>query len=133
MILFLDTNIVIYAVENPIVFGPKANSRMTAARTAGDVFMISDLVRMEALVGPLKRGNTTVEQEYHRFFAANDMTVVAITPSVCDRAARIRATHNFKPMDALQLAAAVEHGANVFLTADARLGSFTGVKVEVLS
>ena len=47
MILYLDTNIVIYAVENPSVLGAKANARLTAARTVGDVFMISDLVRME--------------------------------------------------------------------------------------
>ena len=55
-----------------------------------------------------------------------------ITPAVCDRAALIRATSRFKPMDALQLAAAVEHGANVFLTNDTRLNSFTALTVEVL-
>jgi predicted nucleic acid-binding protein len=133
VILFLDTNIVIYAVENPLVLGPKANLRLATARTAGDVFMISDLVRMEALVGPLKHGDVALEQAYHQFFAAADVTVVSITAAVCDRAARIRATQNFKSMDALQLAAAVEHGANVFLTADARLSSFTSLTVEVLS
>jgi hypothetical protein len=36
-------------------------------------------------------------------------------------------------MDALQLAAAAEHGATVFLTTDARLRSFTGLTAEVLS
>jgi predicted nucleic acid-binding protein len=30
MILFLDTNIVIYAVENPAVLEPKANACLTA-------------------------------------------------------------------------------------------------------
>jgi uncharacterized protein len=133
MILFLDTNVVIYAVENPAVHGPNANARLTAARTAGDTFMISDLVRMEALVGPLKHGDAISEQEYRQFFTASDMTVVSITAAVCDRAARIRATHHFKAMDALQLAAAVEHSAAIFLTADARLASFTGLAVEILS
>ncbi len=132
MILFLDTNIVIYAVENPLVLGLQATDRLTAARNAGDVFMISDLVRMEALVGPLKHGNAALQQEYGQFFASSDMTVVSITAAVCDRAAHIRATQNLKALDALMLAAAVEHGANVFLTADARLGSFTGLTVEVL-
>ena len=133
MIIFLDTNIVIYAVENPVVLGPKANGRLTTARAAGDVFMISDLVRMESLVKPLKRGDASLEQEYRLFFATTDVTVVGITAAVCDRAARIRATHNFKPMDALQLAAAVENGADTFLTADARLASFTSLTVEILS
>ena len=132
MILCLDTGIVIYAVENPVVLGPNANARLTVAKTAGDVFMVSDLVRMEVVVGPLKHRDVALEQDYGRFFSSNGMTTVAITAGVCDRAARIRATHNFKAMDALQLAAAVEHGANVFLTADARLNSFTGLTVEVL-
>lgn len=132
MILYLDSNIVIYAVENPVVLGPKANARLVAARAAGDTFMISDLVRMETLVGPLKSGNATLQQEYERFFTASDVTVVGITAAVCDRAARIRATYTFKAMDALQLAAATEHGANVFLTADVRLNSFTDLTVEVL-
>jgi predicted nucleic acid-binding protein len=132
MILFLDRNIVIYAIENPLVLGPKANARLTAARNTGDVFMISDLVRMEALVGPLKSGNSALQQDYAQFFTSNDMTAVSITTAVCDRAARVRATHNFKSMDALQLAAAVEYGASIFLTADARLSAFTGLTVEVL-
>jgi predicted nucleic acid-binding protein len=71
------------------------------------------------------------QRVFQGFFALT--TVVPITPAVCDRAALIRATHHFKPMDSLQLAAAVEHGANVFLTNDARLSSFTGLTVEVLT
>ncbi len=131
MIVYLDTNIVIYSVEHNPVFSPKARNRLAAARVAGDVLMISDLTRMECLVGPLRKGDAIVEGDYHAFFTVTN--VVAITAGVCDRAARIRATHNFKPMDSLQLAAAVEHGANVFLTADARLSSFTGLTVEILS
>jgi predicted nucleic acid-binding protein len=133
MILFLDTNIVIYVVEGNLAYAPKAVLRLAAAQLAGDSFMISDLTRMECLVGPLKTNDTAVQASFQAFFTRPDVRVVAITAGVCDRAARIRATHNFKPVDALQLAAAVEHGANIFLTADARLSSFTGLTVEVLS
>ena len=133
MILFLDTNIVIYVVEGNPAFAPKAVLRLAAAQSAGDSFMVSDLTRMECLVGPLKTNNTAVVASFQAFFARSDVRVVAITGAVCDRAARIRATHNFKAMDALELAAAVEHGAGIFLTADARLGSFTGLTVEVLT
>jgi predicted nucleic acid-binding protein len=133
MILFLDTNIVIYVVEGHPAFAPKVVQRLAAAQSAGDSFMLSDLTRMECLVGPLKTNNTAVRVSFHAFFARPDVWVVAITAVVCDRAAHIRATYNFRPMDALQLAAAVEHGASIFLTADARLGPFTGLTVEVLS
>jgi predicted nucleic acid-binding protein len=132
MIIFLDTNVVIYAVEGNPVFGPKVVQRLVTALASGDFFMVSDLTRMEALVGPLKTNNTTVEASFRSFFTRPEVQVVDITAAVCDRAARIRARYNFKPMDSLQLAAAVEHGANVFLTADARLNAFTGLTVEVL-
>jgi predicted nucleic acid-binding protein len=130
MILYVDTNIVIYAVEQNPVFGPRAVARLARARVAGDPIMISDLTRMECLVLPLRSGDTALQQTFQGFFAL--VTVVPLTPAVCDRAARIRAVHRFKPMDALQLAAAVEHGADVFLTNDFRLSSFTDVKIEVL-
>jgi predicted nucleic acid-binding protein len=131
MTLYLDTNIVIDTGEQNPIFGPKTRNRLATARAAGDTLMISDLTRMECLVGPLKSGDTSVEADFHTFFGVT--SVVAITAAVCDGAAHIRATYNCKPMDALQLAAAVEHGAVTFLTADAHLGSFIGLTVEVLS
>lgn len=133
MIVYLDTNIAIYAVEDPPIWGAKALARLTSLRARGDTFMVSDLTRMECLVGPLKTGNTVVEQEFLAFFAAADMHVVSLTGAVCDRAALVRARSNFKPMDSLHLAAAVVHGADIFLTNDTRLSSFTGLTIEVLS
>jgi predicted nucleic acid-binding protein len=133
MIVFLDTNVVIYAVESHAVKGVTAQTRIAAAQAAGDTFMISDLVRMECLVLPIRTSNTVVQAQFQAFFSQPDVQVVAISAAVCDRAARIRATYNFKPMDSLQLAAAVEHGADIFLTADARLAPFTDLTVEVLT
>ena len=130
MTLFLDTNIVIYGIEQHPIFGPKVRKRLTLARAAGDQIMLSDLTRMECLVLPLRFGDLALQQTFQGFFALT--IVVPITPAVCDRAALIRAAHRFKPMDALQLAAAVEHGANVFLTNDVRLSSFTDLTVELL-
>jgi predicted nucleic acid-binding protein len=131
MIVYLDANIVIYAVEQNPTFGPKVRTRLAAVRAAGDTLMISDLTRMECLVGPLRSGDSVLQSDFHTFFGVT--TVVPIAAAVCDRAAQIRATTSFKPMDALQLAAAVEHGADVFLTNDTRLSSFTDLTVEVLS
>jgi predicted nucleic acid-binding protein len=132
MILFLDTNVIIYALENHPTWGAPAQNRIAIAEAAADTFMVSDLVRMECLVLPIRLGDAALQAQYHAVFARPDARVVAITAVVCDRAAHVRATHNFKPLDALQLAAAVEHGAHTFLTADAQLVSFPGLTVEVL-
>lgn len=118
MIVYLDTNIVIYAVEGHPTFGPQARVRLASAQAAGDTLMMSDLTRMECLVGPLRSGNTALEAQFRAFFAASGVQIVSITAAVCERAAQIRAATGFKPMDSLHLAAAVEHGAGVFLTND---------------
>jgi predicted nucleic acid-binding protein len=56
-----------------------------------------------------------------------------MVPAACDRAARIRAQYGFKPLDALHLAAAVEHGCTRFLGNDAKLKRFPDIVVELLT
>lgn len=97
MIVFLDTNIVIYVVEQPPVFGPKAMTRLMALRTSSDSFLISDLVRMECLVGPLRSGDLVLQSDFRAFFGSRGVQIAPLTPAVCDRAALIRAVHRFKP------------------------------------
>ena len=115
MIVFVDTNVVLYAVESEPTFGVRAQTRMASALAAGDTLMISDLVRMECMVLPVRTGDVALQKQYRAFFARPEVQVVPINAAVCDRAVDIRATTRFKPMDSLQLAAAVEHGASVFL------------------
>jgi predicted nucleic acid-binding protein len=67
------------------------------------------------------------------FFKSPDLSVLSVSSAVCDRAARIRARYGFKPLDALHLAAAVEHCCARFLTNDAQMKRFPDVLVEVLS
>jgi predicted nucleic acid-binding protein len=94
--------------------------------------MVSDLTRMESLVGPFKSGDKAVENNFRSFFGASDVQVACINAAVCERAAEIRAKFNFRPMDSLHLAAAVIHGAAIFLTNDMRLSTFTDINMVVL-
>ncbi len=48
----LDTNCLIYLVENNPVWGPKVVARLAKARAAGDTIAVCDLARSECLVGP---------------------------------------------------------------------------------
>ena len=52
--VFLDTNTVIYLIEQPATLGPKAKARVDALVATCDRLAVSDLVRMECQVGPLK-------------------------------------------------------------------------------
>jgi uncharacterized protein len=131
--VFLDASPVIYYVEQPPTWGPKAKPRIGALVAAGEQLPVTDLVRFECLVGPLKKGDAKRVNDFRSFFTSPDVQTLPVSAAVCDRAAIIRARHGFRPLDSLHLAAAVEHGCTLFLTNDARLSSFPDIPLEVLS
>jgi predicted nucleic acid-binding protein len=132
LLVYLDSNIVIYLIEQPALWGPRARSRVAALRSNHDEIVASDLTRMECRIRPTATGDAQGLALFDSFFSSSDVRVVGLTPSVCDRATIIRATHGLKPMDALHVAAAVENRCDLFITNDTRLSGFPDIKVEVL-
>jgi uncharacterized protein len=133
MIVCLDANIVIYLVEQNPFWEPKVSARIAAFRAAGDEIAVCDAARLECLVGPFQTGNTADLASYAAFFAGPNPRMLPVTVAIWERAARIRADYQFSALDALHLAATVEHGCTRFLTNDAQLKRFPDVLVEVLS
>jgi uncharacterized protein len=131
--VFLDANAVIYLIEQPATLGPQTKARVNNLLAIGERLVVSDLVRMECQVGPLKANDQVLLAQYVTFFQSPDVSVLTVSPAVCDRAARIRAQYGFKPLDSLHLAAAVEHRCTLFLTSDAPLKRFPDIPVEILS
>ena len=122
VIAYLDANAVIYFVEKHPIWGPKIHSRIARLRAAGDDIAVSDLARLECLVVPFATGNATVLADFDAFFNDPAVRVFPVSAAVFERAARIRAVHRFQALDALHLAAAVQHGCGLFLTNDAPCG-----------
>jgi predicted nucleic acid-binding protein len=133
VIAYLDANIVIYVVEHHPLWGPKAEARITGLRAGGDRIAISDAHRLECLVGPFILNDRKILADYLAFFNDPDVVTASLGPAVWERAAQIRATHNFRPLDVLHLAAATEHGCGLFLTNDVQLRRFPDITVEVLT
>ena len=133
MIVSLDTNIVIYLVEQNPFREPRVAARIAAYRATGDEIAVCDVARLECLVGPYHTGNIADLASYAAFFAGPSPRMLPVTVAVWERAARIRADHKFSALDALHLAAAVEHGCARFLSNDAQLKRFPDITVEVLS
>jgi predicted nucleic acid-binding protein len=132
MIVCLDTNVVIYLVEAVPVWGPKAAARLAALRAAGEQIAVCDATRLECLLEPLKVGDVVTEGNFKAFFASSLVRMLPVTTATWERAAQIGAAFNFKPLDSLHLATAIEYGCGLFLTADGRLGRCTAISVEVL-
>jgi predicted nucleic acid-binding protein len=87
---------------------------------------------MECRVDPLRRGDTARLAQFDSFFASANLQVFPLSTAACQRATRLRATYRFATPDALQLAVAIVHGCDRFLTADAGLLRCTDIPVDLL-
>jgi len=133
MTIYLDSNVVIYYIEGDPIWEPKVKQRLLRAASSGDVLAVSDAVRFECLVMPLRTRNSRCLADYARYFGDQSLQFLQITTAVWDRAVQIRAAHGFGPLDSIHLAAAVEAGCGLFLTNDVRLAKFPDIPVEVIS
>jgi predicted nucleic acid-binding protein len=132
-VIYLDSNIVIYLIEEPPDFGARATARMAPVRDTGERLAVTDLTRLECRVRPLASSDLGLLAHYDAFFRAPEVHVVPITSEVWDRATTIRAQFGHKVADAVHLAAAVQAGCGLFLTNDGSLDGFPGIPVEVLA
>lgn len=130
MLIYLDTVIVIYAIEGAPIFQSRAVARLALANATGDHLVTSHLTRLECLVQPIRRNDINLLTEYSKFLGKT--FVLPLPPLVYDRAAQIRALNNYPIADALHLATAIAGNCDLFLTNDARLAGFSDIAVEIL-
>ncbi|HEX4143642.1 MAG TPA: type II toxin-antitoxin system VapC family toxin [Pirellulales bacterium] len=130
MFIYLDTAIVIYAIEGVPAFRTRALARLLAAHHAGDDLVTSDLTRSECLVKPLRTADPQLRADYLTFL--DQTLVVGHDAAIFDEMTAIRAANNYNIPDALHLATAVRNGCGVFLTNDNRLAGFGQIAVELL-
>jgi predicted nucleic acid-binding protein len=132
MLDYLDSSILIYYYDHVGLIQVRASQWIAAYLAAGDHLVVSDLVRMECRVGPIRSGDAARLTRFDAYFARPDLGLAPMTAAVFDQAAEIRARYGFKTPDSIHLAAAVESGCDRFLTNDARLSRFTGITVEIM-
>ncbi len=132
MLIYLDSVIVIYFLDNGGTFQARAQRRIAALEAAGGQIAVSQLTRLECRVKPIRLGDAASLAQFDNFFSRADVRIVPIPAAVYDRATHLRAVHGFKLADSLHLAAAIEAGCDRFLTNDVRLSRCTDIHVEVL-
>ncbi len=132
MLIYCDSAILIYFLDHIGSLQVRAANRLAALRACGDRVAVSDLIRMECRVLPVRLGDATRLGLFDSFFAQPDVQKVPLTDAVYDRATAIRARNGFKTVDSINLAAAVENGCSGFLTNDVQLSRCTDISVEIL-
>ena len=120
--IFFDTNVFIYMFE-----GLEPNrTRMLEIRRRmlerGDQIVTSAMTLGELLVKPTKLGQASLIEQYDRAVRSTAQ-VINFDSQVAWRFASLRATHNLRSADAIQLACAAHSGVDLFLTNDQRLHS----------
>lgn len=128
MRVFLDTAPIVYVVEWHSTFGPPTAGWLAANATT---YISSEFSRAESLIRPLRIHDAVRLRDFETFFSTRVHELKGCDRQVFDRAAGIRAASNFKLIDSIQLAIAIEASCDVFLTNDLRLKRFSGIRIEV--
>jgi predicted nucleic acid-binding protein len=131
--LGIDTAPLIYFVEGHATF--LELMRVVIQRIdAGQITGYSSVVTLtEVLTQPLRQGNPTLEVEYRTLLLnSRNFILLAITAEIAELAAELRARHNLRTPDALQIAAALYSGCQAFLTNDQELARVSDLRIIVL-
>lgn len=129
----LDTMCFIYHFEKNYKYLPITETlfrQIERGRWAG---VTSVLTLLEVLTGTRKAGNQEMAEKYRFIFRAfPNLTMVMVDEAVADHASVIRAEYGIRTPDAIQLATAFLHHADIFLTNDETLKRVSDIEVITL-
>ena len=126
--VFLDTAPLIYFLDEDIRFGGKMRAILESILNSGKRLITSSVTCEEYLVYPYRTANQEKADVFFEFTDDCHIDIIPITVEIAKRAAAVRSRFpHFKGMDALQLAAAVTAGCDVFLTNDKQLRQFRDI------
>jgi predicted nucleic acid-binding protein len=133
--VFIDTSPIIYFLEAHPLFGPPAKEIFTALQNGTFVASTSVLTLTEVLVKPVERGDLNLARTFSRFLRTGvNFSLIEITEQIAEEAGYLCGSYPFlKTVDSLQIVAATDAGADVFLTNDKKLRQISEIPVLVLA
>lgn len=129
----LDTAPLIYFIEENPTYLETIRPFFVAMDRGEFRVVTSTVTLLEVLVHPFRRGEKELAQQYRDILlGAEGLITISLSQDITEVAARLRASHNIRTPDAIQMATALRAGASHFLTNDVRLPSLPELKVLVL-
>ena len=130
--IYLDASAFIYSVERVEPYRALLEPVWQQAQ-AGQVSVVnSELVVLETLVKPMRKGDAVLESVFRSLFEANEVRLIAATRSLWEEAARLRADTGLKTPDALHAASALQAECTLFVANDGDFRRVQGLPVAVL-
>ena len=131
-LVYLDASSLIYSVERVEPYRTLLEPMWREAQDSNLTIASSPVLVVEALVKPLRDGNTAIEMQYRELFAAGAVKLLEASYAVFEDAARLRAETGLAIPDALHAATALRAGAALFVTNDTDFRRVTGLPIVVL-
>lgn len=132
--VYLDANIVIYAVEGFANYADQIQALLKAMDAGEIIAVTSELTLAETLVKPLKDQNPAIEQAYQTFLKPTAaLEIIPINRAILADAAQWRATTKLKLPDAIHLATALHKQCDSFFTNDDTFRALNLAQVKMLS
>jgi predicted nucleic acid-binding protein len=129
----LDTGPLIYYIEEHPAFLARIKPFFEAAERNDFRIVTSFVMLLEVLVHPLREGRPELADEYRSILLQSPaLTAIPLDEGIAEGAAELRARHNLRTPDAIQIATAIRSGASWFLTNDAELTNLSEIPVLVL-
>ena len=132
-LIALDTSVWIYHFEGSPAYGRAADSVLEAISQGQIEAVASELVLLELLVAPLKKGAQDVADEIEMtLLHFPHLQLAPVTRAVLLRAAEIRARYGLRTPDAVMVATAIESGATLSVTNDSAWRKVREIEVVLL-
>lgn len=132
--IYLDANCFIYSVERIDPYREILDTLWQAVSTGKFTVATSELTLLEVLIKPLKVGDASTAAAFRTVLRRSpEVSMLPITQSILEEAAKLRATMSFKTPDAIHAATALSHGCVLFVTNDDAFRRLSDLKVTVLS
>lgn len=111
----------VYWLENHPIYAPRVEYIFQSMLRRGDRFCASYLSIGEVLARPLKLEQGQLVARIEQFFDSGLVEMLPFNRKAAGEFARLRATANVSPADAIHLACASSAGVDLFLTHDKSL------------
>ena len=132
--IFIDTAPVIYYIEAHPQFGPLAKEVVDTFQSERLIAFSSVITITEVLPKPIEAGDEKLARKFAEFLKrGKNLSLIEISAGIAERAGRLRGQYSdLRTIDAIQISAAIDVGADAFLTNDKKLKQIKEIKVMVL-
>ena len=125
--VLVDTAPFIYILEGRQPFAALFEGLFELADAGGVTICLSVITLAEVLTGPYQAGLTPLAKRYEKVLSGYE--VLPVSPAIASLAAQLRAQYRLRLPDALQLATALDVGADALVTHDRDFSRVTGLRV----